>query len=411
MTQSQKLQFRMSKIKQRLAEINKLEGNAFTPEIREEAERLQTEYTDKEVQFRSALIAEGHDDGKANVVDGEVRERRRLASRARLSTYFDRAWSGVPLDGAEKELNEALKLTGEDAVPIDLLADVEDLEARASGIQDRAVTSTPGDYGENVARITLPAFAQTIAARLGVRMPVVGAGKQIFMTMTTKPASGAGFVAKSAAADATAGGWTTTTKTPQRLTGRVSWNIEGVAELAQLENALRRALRKQIADKMDQAVIDGLYTAAAAVNADGSVITWATWQSKILAQLDGVYAGSLREVSVLVGPDTFQKLGGLFRNTNSDLDAWSYTENKVRAALVSSRAPAKASSAQKALVVKSVPDAPIEVPVWRRASLVRDPFTDSGKGIVHATLNVLATNSPAVPHGQSQVKILHPKLS
>ncbi len=46
MTTLQKLRLRLSQVRQRLNEISGLEGDAFTDEIRAEAETLQTEYRD-----------------------------------------------------------------------------------------------------------------------------------------------------------------------------------------------------------------------------------------------------------------------------------------------------------------------------------------------------------------------------
>ena len=48
MTNSQRLSVRLSEIRQRLNEIAGLEGDAFTAEIRQESDKLQAEFADKE---------------------------------------------------------------------------------------------------------------------------------------------------------------------------------------------------------------------------------------------------------------------------------------------------------------------------------------------------------------------------
>ena len=48
MTNSQRLSVRLSEIRQRLNEVAGLEGDAFTDEIRQESDRLQVEFRDKE---------------------------------------------------------------------------------------------------------------------------------------------------------------------------------------------------------------------------------------------------------------------------------------------------------------------------------------------------------------------------
>ena len=58
MLSSQKITLRLSEIRQRLNEIAGLEGDAFTDEIRTEADTLQTEFRDLEVRHRAAIIGE-----------------------------------------------------------------------------------------------------------------------------------------------------------------------------------------------------------------------------------------------------------------------------------------------------------------------------------------------------------------
>ena len=57
MTNSQRLSVRLSEIRQRLNTIAGLEGDAFTDEIRQESDKLQKEFQDKETQYRGAVIA------------------------------------------------------------------------------------------------------------------------------------------------------------------------------------------------------------------------------------------------------------------------------------------------------------------------------------------------------------------
>ena len=58
MTNAQKIRLRLSQVRQRLSEISGLEGEAFTAEIRGEAESLQTELADLETRHRAAIVAE-----------------------------------------------------------------------------------------------------------------------------------------------------------------------------------------------------------------------------------------------------------------------------------------------------------------------------------------------------------------
>lgn len=66
MTNAQKIRLRLSQVRQRLNEISGLEGDAYTDEIRSEAESLQTEYADLETRHQTAIVAEGEGETRAN---------------------------------------------------------------------------------------------------------------------------------------------------------------------------------------------------------------------------------------------------------------------------------------------------------------------------------------------------------
>ena len=142
MTNSQRLAVRLSEIRQRLNEIAGLEGDAFTDEIRQESDRLQTEFRDKETQYRSALIAEGDAERRAleNAPDAEMRERLELRGRASLGRYLAAALAGRRVDGAEAELAEA---AGVDGIPLELWDTAERPADRAPA--NRRIDSGPGD--------------------------------------------------------------------------------------------------------------------------------------------------------------------------------------------------------------------------------------------------------------------------
>lgn len=174
MTTSQRLELRRSEIRTRLAEIAKLEGDAFTNELRSEAESLQTEYGDTETRLRAALVSEESEEREAAAtfgdMDVETRERVELRSRASLGAYLARAVKGRAVDGAEAELMEAAGI--EDGIPLELW-DTAQPEQRT---EERSVTGTPGTVGVNLDTIRPAVFAPSIAPRLGIEMPRVNVG-------------------------------------------------------------------------------------------------------------------------------------------------------------------------------------------------------------------------------------------
>ena len=150
MTTLQKLRLRLSEVRQRLNAISGIEGDAFTDEIRAEAETLQTEYADLETRHRAAIVAEGEDETRATEgPDAERRERLELRSRASLTTYLRAA-----LPGGQ--------------------------ETRAD-----AATGAPGVTGINLDRIRPAVFSASIANKIGVEMPRVESGSYASATITT----------------------------------------------------------------------------------------------------------------------------------------------------------------------------------------------------------------------------------
>ena len=178
MTTRQKIELRLSKVRQRLNAIAALEGDAFTPEIREEAETLQTEYRDLEIRHRAAIVGDGDggEPGDGAGEDGEARELRELEGRVEVRRYIGAAMEGGAVDGAEAEFNAALEM-GAGAFPLRLLAP----EAR---------TTTDTEAGANQGTWLDRLFASSAAARLGVSFRSVGPGVAAY-PVTTAGASAA----------------------------------------------------------------------------------------------------------------------------------------------------------------------------------------------------------------------------
>ena len=197
MTNSQKLSVRLSEIRQRLNEIAGLDDEAMTDEVRAETDRLTNEYQAKETQHRAAVVAEADearaaaDDFNAGEGDGEKAEIRALRGRVRIGEYVGAAIDQRMAEGAEAELNAALKMRG-NAFPLSLLAPAP-VEARASTDTD-SQTNQSGRWLDRL-------FADTAAERIGITMESVAPGVASF-PVTTAGASAAQRGRGQAAADA-----------------------------------------------------------------------------------------------------------------------------------------------------------------------------------------------------------------
>ena len=92
----------------------------------------------------------------------------------------------------------------------------------------------PGTTGQTLAPTVPALFDQSVAAWLGIEMPIVGGGVPGYPVVSTNLTGG--MKAKSAAAAETEGAITVTTATPKRLTGSFRITREDLAVLPTLGN-------------------------------------------------------------------------------------------------------------------------------------------------------------------------------
>ncbi len=197
MLKSQKLTLRLSEVRSRLNEIAGLEGDAFTDEIRNESDALQTELRDLENRYRAAVIGEADAEERAwaafnGNADAVTRERLELRGRATITGYILAAMQGRLPSGAETKLAAA---TGVDGIPLEVF-EPNPAEQRAD-----TVTGAPGTAGVNRQPIRPQLFASSIAPRLGIEMPQVVSGTHAEATITTSltaASKAAGFTVVSA---------------------------------------------------------------------------------------------------------------------------------------------------------------------------------------------------------------------
>ena len=255
MLESQKIELKRSKLRERLAEIAKLEGGDYSDEVKTEERAAQDEYASLEARYRTALITEGEelDRARSEAGEGDVEQRERieLRSKARLTNYLLAAARGRMVDGPEAELSAAAGVGG---IPIELW-DIPQPEQRGS--EQRAVTPAPGTVGVNLDPIRPAVFANSIAARLGIDMPRVASGTFATGTITTSASAEA--KNKSAAIAATAGEITVQTAVPKRISARLELALEDIAAVGQqnYEAILQQNVSLSLADSWDSQAING----------------------------------------------------------------------------------------------------------------------------------------------------------
>ena len=333
MTPTQKrlrdLRERQSKERGRMAEISL--ADELSDEQRSELDNLEKSTPDLERQLRAATVALEDEEREAetravNDPDTERRERVELRSKAMLTNYLMNAARGRLADGAEAELQAASGISGH-GIPLELW-DVPISRRDGEGEREtRAITPAPGTVGVNLDPIRPAVFANSIAPRLGIEMPRVMSGTYASATITTSQTAAP--LDKSAPSVGTAGALTVSTATPKRVSARLELTLEDIAAVGQsnFESVLRENLALALSDQLDDQVINGN---GAAPNLSGifqaladpaaaptAVADFDAFVAAFSGGIDGLWASTVKEVSIVGGVETYRLSTATFRDPST----------------------------------------------------------------------------------------------
>ena len=283
----------------------------------------------------------------------------------------------------------------------------------APTVETRAITPGPAVTGQ-LQPVVPFVFERSAANSLGIAMPTVPHGQVQIPKITTSPPSDT--LQKDGSAPATAAAVTLVNQSPVRIAGQFEVRVEDLAVMPTLEAALSESLQGSMSNELDEQVfngasgdLNGLLTQAANVNAAAAAETYATGIERFAALVDGRHAYDLSDVRAVIGSKTFGRFAGQFSG-NGAMSLFDYLRMTLGSIRVSDRVPAVSGSAQKGIVVLSASAEMPKIHVWDAMQIVRDPYSGAGAGKV--TITATALVSPLyVPHGTSQVKEVHPKLS
>ena len=414
MTESQKIELRRSKVRERLGAIQKLTGDAYTAEIKTEEGALQDEYQGLEVRHRTAIIAEdvALDEAKGEAGDGldkEARERIELRSKASLAEYLTAAARGRMVAGAEHELSAAAGVNG---IPIELWDIPVPAEQRSA--EHRAVTPAPGTVGVNLDPVRPAVFASSIASRLGIEMPRVASGTYATATITGSQSAAAKQKSPhaDAAAVATAGALTVTTATPKRVSARLELTLEDIAAIGQanFESILRQNLSLVLSDELDDQAING---DGAAPNLTGmferlsnpaapgaGVATFDDFIDAFAGGVDGLWATMANQVGIVVNPETYRLGLATFRDApGQDLGDTSFADyamERYGGYWTNKRMPDKAAHIAQSILYRGGRSAmgasagmrTAVLPHWGEIS-IDDIYSGAASGVRSFTMHVL----------------------
>ena len=363
MTTAQKrlreLRERQSKERGRMAELAVVDDLA--DEQRSELDQIEKGTPDLERQIRAATVANEDEEKAAETTepDAEMRERRELRSRASLTEYLVARMQGRIVQGAEAELAAAAEVR-DTAIPLELWDTPETIERR----QTDTVSAAPGTVGVNLDRIRPAVFANSIAPKLGVEMPRVMSGTFASATVSTSLTATA--EAKGDRADATAAAFTVTSVTPKRISARLAIAIEDVAAVGQanFESILRENLSLVLSDQLDDQAINGNGTAPNLTGiferltdpgAPTAVADFDAYAAAHAGGVDGLWSNTIKDVSIVVGPTTYQHASRTFQtatNYKGELSAAAYAMTNAGGLWTNERMPDASSNVQQAILYR-----------------------------------------------------------
>ena len=309
---------------------------------------------------------------------------------------------GVALTGPEAELRAELGLAANE-IPTQFLDAQRDVERRAE-------SSAPGTVGVNLGVVQPYVFAPSVATNLGIEIRDVPTGTYGIPVITTAPGAPA-FKNPKADADATAGALSVETATPRRLPVRLTVTLEDVAKVGveSFESALRDSLQMGLSNAMDSFIIngdgtdpeiEGLIESLTDATAQGEQVTFSNAISKVASFVDGHWAMSCEDLSLLVGVETYRDLAALLQTpttsgANGEMAVSSYLMRECGAFRTNSKMPDKKSagalSKNQEFIVHRRGHSGVTtavLPSWGRVA-IDDIYSDSGKGLRHLTLSAL----------------------
>ena len=370
MLQSQKHLVRASEIKSQLNTL--ANADSLTPEQTGDVDRLRNELGSVEAQYRAAVTFEDSFNGDDKP---EHREFVELEQRASLSSIFEAVMEHRMTSGAEAELQTALGLSA-NVIPLALL-------------RTRAVTPAPSDVGTNQQPIIPMVFPDSLAAFLGVDMPVVGVGEAVFPVLTAGavPQTPAENVAINPLDDT--GAFSASVLSPARLQTSFLYSREDRARFAGMDAALRENLSMALSDGLDKEIIqgdNGLLTATNLPNNNVSAVTtYALYREQFaFGRVDGKYASTTADLRVVVGSGTYAHMAAQYRGNADNTDALMALSEATSGVRVSAHVPAVSGTKQNAIVRLGMRRDAV-APIWEGVSLIPDEITKAAEGQIRIT--------------------------
>ena len=155
-----------------------------------------------------------------------------------------------------------------------------------------------------------------------------------------------------------------------------------------LEDGLRADLGDAVQNAMDVDLLTRTGAGLLDLGSDpdtvptGSATLAATFLTDLYSGVDGVYAGSVGQVRVLYGPETYAYAGGLAIATAHPETVIDKVSRIAGGVLVTDNAGAYASNRQEALIIKGAARRNCVGALWSGVQIIRDEVTRAREGEV-----------------------------
>ena len=385
MTPIQKLLVEQSEHREKVNTILAVEVEKRSDEQKADLTKSADRLKAMEADLRAAIVADEADKAKLATEfagDAEGAELRALISGSSIGDVFSAAVEHRATDGKTAELQAHYKLNG-NQIPLALLR---------QPVEERAVTPAPGDVGTSQSEIVPGVFPQSAAEFLGIDMPSVPVGDAVFPVVTTN--ANVGTPAENAAQAETTGSFTADALSPSRLQASFFYSREDRARFAGMDASLRSNLGDALADKLDDEILtgtNGLLTGTILANHNVAALTnYAGYRERTgYARVDGSFAGSIADIRLLMGSETYGHAATQFRSdTAGDRAALEDLVSVTGGVRVSAHVPAVASNKQNVLVRLGMRRDYV-APMWEGVTLIPDEITKAASGQIVITAVML----------------------
>ena len=344
----------------------------------EKVTTLTTELRALDKQIMAHKLASPEPETRVVTGSSEARELRQLVNKASLGKMMAGLADDGQGNGAERELRQAEGLP-DNFIPWSLL-------------EKRAAVSVSGDEEGNTTPWIQRVFPMSAAAFCGVDVQTVPVGQVLVPAITTGVTIG--FVAAGAAQAESSPEASITTLTPRRGTGNFPINKEDLAVFPMMEDAWRMELTDAVQNAIDvdllQLASKGLLVSGGVTPTDPADPTTAVeFLADVFGSVDGVYASSVNQIRLLVGPETYGYMGGLIYDTGSGLTVTDKFAALGVQILVTDNAGPYAANDQDGLVIKGPPRRNSIGVLWNGVEIVVDPYSKAAEGQIKYTVAVM----------------------